>query len=316
MTGSYAKGYVETPLIRSGYLSDRCRRNVYLKLENTQPSGSFKSRGISELIRRALVESSGARVHVYSSSGGNAGLAAATAAAFYGVPCTVVVPESTKQAMRERITKAGASLVVHGAHWAMADEHMRGMMALAAGDEVAVYAHPFDDPVIWEGHSSLVEELPFKPDAIVVSCGGGGLYNGVKLGLANRGWDSKVLVVETKGAATLNKTLEAGKIIRLDKIDTIATSLGSVYVTDKTLEYALDTKGGITDSVVIEDSDAMNAVIQFASDHKMLVEPACGASLALGYSESLHPYLEGLDSIVIVVCGGSSISIEDIVRFG
>jgi len=91
-------------------------------------------------------------VHFFSSSGGNAGLAAATAAKTLKRPATVVVPEATSELMRSKIRAAGAEVFVHGASWFEADSYLKELMK---GNPNAVYCPPFDHEFVWEGESSF-----------------------------------------------------------------------------------------------------------------------------------------------------------------
>lgn len=299
--------YITTPLVRSAYFP----HDVLLKLENTQPSGSFKSRGMTRLILQAA--SANPASHVFSSSGGNAGLAAAEAAKASNLLCTVVVPRSTKSRMIERIKRLGAKVIVYGSMWLEADMHLRELMqAYKAERKQAIYCHPFHNPILWEGHSTIIDEIFFQiqdydtrvPSAIVLSCGGGGLYMGVMKGLERMGWADKVpvIVVETEGAPTFHKSLEARKPVQLTEIKTVATSLGSTYVPQDVLDYALQYKSR---SMLVTDKEALDATAQFASDHCAIVEPACGATLSPLYAGKLASYAEK-GPVVAIVCGGTS----------
>lgn len=209
------KPWVKTPLIESAGLSKEAGCRVFLKLDLLQPSGSFKSRGIGNLILSHLSNPSsrGKKLHFYSSSGGNAGLAAVIAARDLGCPCTVVVPMSTKQMMIDRLRAAGATEVIqHGESWFDADTYLRKTFIDLPGDEGSdsdvgmtsdsdvknVYIPPFDHPKIWEGVGTMIPELveqlpprdpsdetapPFPADVIICSVGGGGLFNGIIEGL-------------------------------------------------------------------------------------------------------------------------------------
>lgn len=306
------KPYIETPLIKSPYLSDITNCNVYLKLENTQPSGSFKSRGIGHWIQTSLKQNSNSKV--YSSSGGNAGLAAATAAKLYNVKCTVVVPTTIKPGMVKRLEKIGATVIVHGNHWAQADEYLRQLMKEDA--DPSIYCHPFDNPVIWEGHSSMVVELKAEMkdnnvDYVVLSCGGGGLLCGVAQGLDNNNMkDTKIVVSETEGAPSLNKSLEKGKLVTLDKIDTIANTLGASRVAERAFDIGQQDR---TTSTIVSDKQATSATRQFADDHKFIVEPACGAALAICYSNKFE-FPEG-SNVIVVLCGGTSTTVDALVDY-
>src|SRR5256885_6093005 len=102
------------------------------------------------------------------------------------MPVTVVVPQTTTEHARALIRAQGAELIVHGAVWDEANALAQSLL----GAEDA-FVHPFDDPLLWTGHSTLVDELAaadFKPDAVVLAVGGGGLLAGVVQGLERHGW--------------------------------------------------------------------------------------------------------------------------------
>ena len=284
---------------------------MFLKLENLQPSGSFKSRGIGNLIRQALMTSNEPnRVHFYSSSGGNAGLACVTAARSLDRPATVVVPTSTKPMMIAKIRTAGASRVVqHGNSWAEADKFLRE--EVLADDPYGVYVPPFDHDDVRFGASTIVEELEERPDAIVCSVGGGGLFSGIQLGLEARGWgDVSILAMETEGAESLSMSLKEGELVTLPAITSIATSLGAKRVAQKTFDLG---KRRNVRSVVLSDAEAAMGCWRLADDERLIVEPACGVSLAVCYDgrlKQLLPKLTNESKIVVIVCGGSDITLD------
>jgi L-serine/L-threonine ammonia-lyase len=170
--------HIETPLLESGAMATRPGQSVWLKMEALQPSGSFKLRGIGHACEQYALR--GARRFV-SSSGGNAGIAAAHAGRRLGVPVMVVVPESASLRARELIAREGAEVVVHGASFQEANALAQSMLG-----EHDAFIHPFDDPLLWDGHATMMDEVAragFKPDAVVLSVGGGGLLCGVVEGL-------------------------------------------------------------------------------------------------------------------------------------
>ncbi|KAK2538123.1 hypothetical protein Q9966_005884 [Columba livia] len=163
--------HIVSPLLESLSLSRAGGTRVYMKLENVQPAGSFKIQGIGHLCQEAARR--GCRGFVCS-SGGNAGLAAAYAAKKLGLPITVVVPSTTGPGTVRKLEELGAKVEVSGQVW---DEANRRALELAEA-EGWVSIHPFDHPLVWQGHASLVQELKdsldTKPDAIVLAVGGGG----------------------------------------------------------------------------------------------------------------------------------------------
>ena len=271
--------HIETPRLASHALSRAAGRPVDLKLEALQPSGSFKLRGIGHACE--VYASRGAR-RFLSSSGGNAGIAVAYAGRALSMPVTVVVPTTTSDRAKTLIQNEGADLIVHGASWHEAHAYL---LAMATADDAVL--HPFDDPLLWHGHASMIDEAARqgpKPDAVVVSVGGGGLFCGVVEGLRRNGWDDvRVVAVETEGAASLAAAIDAGRPVALTSITSIATSLGAKQVCERA--YALS-RVHPTTSVVVSDAAAVHACRCFVNDHRIVVEPACGAALAVAYADA------------------------------
>ncbi|NWZ50361.1 SDSL protein, partial [Haliaeetus albicilla] len=328
--------HIISPILESLPLSRAAGTKVYMKLENVQPTGSFKIRGIGHLCQEAakkgcrrFVCSSGNRGPSYGgmltgnvgsvyylpdpplSAGGNAGLAAAYAAKKLGFPVTVVVPSTTGPTTVHKLEELGAEVEVSGQVW---DEANRRALELAQ-TEGWVSIHPFDHPSVWQGHASLVRELKdsleTKPDAILLAVGGGGLLAGIVAGLHQVGWqDVPIVAAETRGAHSFHAALAAGRLVSLPDITSVAKCLGAKKVAARALECAQECQ---VISQVVEDTEAVRAMERFLDDERMLVEPACGAALALLYAGRLQRLQrEGrlrtpLDSVVVVVCGGSSI---------
>lgn len=293
--------HIATPLQEDIPTSRRLGKKVFLKMECVQPTGSFKIRGIGRLAENAVARN---KTHLVSSSGGNAGYSAAYAGRRLGLNVTVVVPETTPHATRDMLAGQGARVVVHGKVWDEADLAARAIVA----DTGAVYVPPFDDPDLWDGHSTLVSEMALKPDAIILSVGGGGLMCGVMKGLERLGWhDVAVVAVETRGADALSQSIEKNELVTLPAITSVAKSLGALRVAPEALAYA---RRHPTTSVVVPDRAATAACVTFATEQRMLVEPACGASLSIVYDD--HPAIRQARTVVVVVCGGINVQPRDI----
>ena len=295
--------HIETPLLKSQALSIQAGRSVWLKLEALQPPGSFKIRGIGfacqEYARR------GANRFI-SSSGGNAGIAVAYAGRHLTIPVVVVVPETTTERAKELIQQEGAEIIVHGSSWQEANA-----LAVSMVEETDAFLHPFDDPLLWEGHATMIDEIAhseMKPDAIVLSVGGGGLLCGVMEGLHRNNWqDVPVIAIETDGADSFARSVSAGHRIELPAITSIATSLGARQICEHAFNWS---KQHPIYNVVVSDESAVSACEQFIVDQRIVVEPACGAALAAAYEQI--PEIEAFNSILIVVCGGVTTSIEQL----
>lgn len=299
--------YLNTPLFQSHLLKQQYGLNVHYKMDCFQPSGSFKIRGMDTLLKNLYKQ--GHR-EVIASSGGNAGYSVAYVAKQMGMKTRLVVPESTSEYMIDKIRLLGTEPKVHGKNWNAAND----LATAISVSENLPYVHPFDHPLLWEGHSSLIDECAAEieePDKIVVAVGGGGLLCGVFEGLIRHNWRKvKVITAETAGAASFAKSHIAKEPIELEGITTIATSLGARKVTTKALEYAsqFDVTPYVTD-----DQSAFKACQTFFDEYHTLVEPACGA--ALSYVHTQHQKLNPNDRILVIVCGGVNMGLEQFLAY-
>lgn len=295
--------HINTPLLDSRPLSLLTGSHVWLKMDALQPSGSFKIRGIG-LACQTYFENGAQRF--ISSSGGNAGLAVAYAGRMLGVPVTVIVPETTSARAIALLRQEQAEVIVHGSSWQEANQ-----FAMALVTDHDAFLHPFDNPLLWQGHASLIDEVVaagLLPDALVLSVGGGGLLCGVVEGLRrNHLAHVPVIAVETEGAASFHAAVNAGHAVELEKISTVATSLGAKRVCNQALDYA---SSHPIISELVTDAEAVRACRQFADDHRVVTEPACGASLACFYEQKavVKPYRNPL----VIVCGGATMSLEQL----
>jgi len=293
--------HIETPLVESRPLSLRTGRSIWLKLDALQPSGSFKARGIGAACEHYA---KAGKQRFVSSSGGNAGIAVAYAGRRLRVPVVVVVPESATETAKALIRMEDAEVIVHGASWMEANAHAQSLV-----DADTAFIHPFDDPLVWTGHASMIDEIARTGeafDAVVLSVGGGGLLAGVIEGLDRNGLSkTPVIAVETEGAASLAKSVEAGRRVELAAITSIATTLGAKMVCQRAFDL---TRTRPIRSAIVSDKAALNACEQFLADHRILVEPACGAALALAYDGSTA--LGDHQKILIIVCGGATASLD------
>jgi L-serine/L-threonine ammonia-lyase len=289
--------------------------NIWLKLENAQNTGSYKIRGIGKLCQEAVKK--GCK-HIVSSSGGNAGIAATYAAKILGIPCTVVVPETTAPFMIEKIKHNATTVEVIGQAWD--DANARAIELAKEPGHLLV--HPFDHPDIWEGHSTILEEIKDqlhgkKPDAIVLSVGGGGLLCGVLKGLHRHGWNEvPIVAMETEGARSFHICVESGQWLTLDHIDTIAKTLGVKHICKQAFDWISIHKPIY--SRLVTDKQAVEACFSFADDHRFLVSPSCGAALAPIYMDTLNNLQKegklpkGKLDVVVIVCGGNEVNLKEI----
>ncbi len=316
--------HIQTPLLPSKIKSaNATSTQFWLKMEALQPSGSFKIRGVGYACEHHA--KNGAQRFI-SSSGGNAGIAVAYAGKQLQIPVVVVVPETTSARARQLIGQEGAELIVHGESWAEANT-----LALSMVGPTDAFIHPFDDPLLWQGHASMIDEVVAQgviPDAVVLSVGGGGLLAGVALGLERNNLSHiPIFALETIGAASYLDAKEKGYRSELSAITSIASSLGAKQVCQQAFDYL--SKRTIY-NLVVTDQQAVNACVQFLDDHRLVVEPACGAALAGVYDglivapTSLLPPFESAShhtdesrhkNVLVIVCGGVTATVQQLLSW-
>jgi L-serine/L-threonine ammonia-lyase len=296
--------HIHTPLLQSRPLSLLTGKTVWLKMEALQPVGSFKIRGIGAVCETYARQG---KTRFVSSSGGNAGIAAAYAGRQLNIPVTVVVPETTTARAKALIEQEGAEVIVHGASWMEANALAQSLL-----DDSSAFIHPFDNAEMWAGHGSLIDEAVEADigfDSVIVAVGGGGLLSGVIAGLQRNGLGQlPVLAVETHGADSLAQSVAAGKRIELPAITSIATSLGAKAVCENA--FAVTQQHNVR-CATVTDAQALAACEQLLHDHRVLVEPACGAALATLYSSDAALLCE-FQRPLVVVCGGATATLEQI----
>lgn len=267
---------------------------VHLKLEFLQLGGSFKARGAFSTLLSAPRDSFAKGV--VTASGGNHGLGVAIAAKTLGATSTIFLPDSAPASTEKRLIALGARVVRGGATW----DDAWDLAVTAAGETGALLVHPFDSEPVIAGQGTigleLLEQVP-DLDLVVVAIGGGGLIAGVSAALAGRG--VRVVGVEPTGAPSMKRSLEAGRVVRLDSVKTIAGTLAPRAPSALTLELS----SGIEDVVLVEDEEMVSAMRLLWNDLRILVEPAGAAAVAAFVSGRVP--LRGARAPAILVCGSN-----------
>jgi threonine dehydratase len=271
---------------------------AWFKLEYLQHTGSFKARGAFNRVLAAR-ESGGLHpaVGVVVASGGNAGLANAYAARQLGVPATVFVPTTAPQVKVDKLRAYGATVVQHGAEYAIAYE----AAVKHAADTGALYCHAYDQPEIVAGAGTLGIELLDRLDAldtVVVAVGGGGLMAGVAAAVEGR---ARVVAVEPVTIPTLRTALDRGGPVDIPVSGIAADSLGARRLGD--IAYAVAVRAGV-DSVLVSDADIIAARRLLWDRWRVVVEHGAAAALAAVTSGAYRP--AGGERMVIVLCGANT----------
>jgi len=265
---------------------------LWLKLEQLQVSGSFKARGMFNRLRSAVVPSAGAVI----ASGGNAGIAAAAAAARLGVPIEVFLPELASAAKRERLAALGARVVIGGPAYAdalaacLAHQRETGALLMHAYDQIEVVA----------GAGTLAAEVEQEaglPDRVLVSVGGGGLVAGIAAWFAGR---CRVDALEPKLAPTLHAALAAGAPVDVAVGGVAADSLGARRVGE--IAWAV-CREHVSAAHLLDDAHIADAQQRMWNDLRLAVEPAAALPLAALWSGALKPAPQ--ERVLVVVCGAN-----------
>jgi threonine dehydratase len=285
-----------TPLVRSGEFSRRLEADVYFKLDVLQPTHSFKVRGAFSALTR--LDEAQRKRGVVTASGGNHGLAVAHAASALGIPASIFLPTSATQAKLSAIRRLGPEVVIHGAAWD--DANVLAQRQAAEGGRT--YVHPFDNADVMAGQATVMTEIldELRPDLVVASIGGGGLISGILSAAAHFAPEVRVVGVETVGADSMYRSREAGRIVELPAITSIAETLGA----RKTEKFQFETvMRHVSDLVTVPDEAAIRALLEILGTEKILTEPAASCSLA-ALLEGRVRYAHG-ERIVVVLCGGN-----------
>ena len=256
----------ETKLIYSEYFSEISGNKVYFKPENMQRTGAYKVRGAFYKISQ-LSEDEKER-GLITASAGNHAQGVAYAAALSGVKAIVVMPVTTPLIKVNRTKSLGAEVVLYGNVF---DEACAYAYKLAE-ENGYTFVHPFNDLQIATGQGSIameiIKELP-TVDYILVPVGGGGLCTGVSTLAKLLNPKIKIIAVEPKGAACLKASLEAGKVVTVPNINTIADGTAVQTPGDKLFPYL---QQNVDEVITIDDSELTLSFLDMAENHKMIVE--------------------------------------------
>ena len=286
-----------TPCLRARFFQEPAIRhgNLTLKLECLQVSGSFKARGACHkahtLDRQALARG------LVTASGGNHGLGVAYAGWRAGAPVRVYLPDSTPAPKAALLERWGAVVVRHGEVW---DDANAAAMTDARGAGLT-YVHPFADPIVMAGQGTVgleILEQNKAVDTVVVAIGGGGLISGIATAIKGLKPEARVIGVEPVGAPTLHRSIAAGRLVTLDRIDTRAGTLAPRTSDEANLAIIHDR---VDDIVLVSDEEMRDAARWLWFEMGLSVELSAAASLA---ALRTGRYAPGHDeNVCAVVCG-------------
>ena len=297
----------ETKLVHSSHFSKETENDVYLKPENMQRTGAYKVRGAYYKISTLSDEER--KRGLITASAGNHAQGVAYAAKMFGVPATIVMPTTTPYIKVERTKEHGAEVVLAGEVYDDAYEHALSM----AKEKGLTFIHPFNDLDVAAGQGSvaieILEELP-DVDCILVPIGGGGLAAGVATVAKMINPDITVIGVEPAQAASMKESIDAGHIVRLPYVNTIADGTAVLEPGDAVFPYIQD---NVDEIITIDDDELIVAFLDMVENHKMIVEN----SGLLTVAALKHLDMKG-KKVVAILSGGNMdvITMSTVVQHG
>ncbi|MBC8161616.1 MAG: threonine/serine dehydratase [Roseiflexaceae bacterium] len=287
-----------TPLVSLPSPQGNMPPQLRLKLENLQVTGSFKARGafnnLLQLSAQQLAQG------IVTASGGNHGLAIAYAAAQLRTAATVYIPETASADREARIAAWGAQVIRFGSNPSDALAQARAHGA-AAG---LAFIHPFDAIRTLEGTGTLglelLDDLP-DIDYLLVAIGGGGLISGMAAAIKQQKPHVRIIGVEPVGAASMHAAVEAGHVVELADVRTIADTLAPRAVCDLTLGL---TQQYVDEIILVDDRQMVLAMRWLWAECNQLVEPAGAAVIAALQSGAITIPRDAAP--VALICGGNA----------
>ena len=256
----------DTTLQYSKFLSDATGNKVYLKPENMQLTGAYKLRGA--YYKMSTLSEEERSKGIITASAGNHAQGVAYAAQQYNAKAVIVMPTTTPLIKVNRTKSYGAQVVLHGDVY---DEACAKALELAE-EEGYTFIHPFDDLTVATGQGTIAmeifKELPLV-DYILVPIGGGGLACGVATLAKLMNSKIKVIGVEPEGAACMKASIEAGKVVTLPSVNTIADGTAVKTPGEKIFPFVKD---NLDDIITVPDEDLVVSFLDMVENHKMIVE--------------------------------------------
>ena len=281
---------IRTPLVR---LHVDAPAEIYLKLENLQPIGSFKLRGATNAMR--LLEPAALARGVYTASAGNMAQGVAWGARELGVPCDVIVPEHTPRTKLDAIARLGARAIAvpYDDWWRCLADHGRVGMS-------GTFIHPVADRSVIAGNGTIgceiVEDLA-DVDAVVVPFGGGGLSSGIATAVRALTPRAKVYACEVETAAPFAAALKAGSPVTIERTPSFVDGIGGRGVLPEMWPLVSTL---LDDSLVVSLAEVVDALRHLIARAHVVAEGAGAAAVAAAMNGKA-----GGGKVVCIVSGGN-----------
>jgi threonine dehydratase len=285
-----------SPCSYSLMLSRLCGCEVWCKLDHLQVTGSFKERGARNKLLQLNDEQRSRGV--IAASAGNHALGLAYHGQQLGIPVTVVMPHWAPFVKVANCRSFAARVILHGDSYDDARQHALTL----AHDQQLVYVPGFDDPDIIAGQGTMgleiLEDVP-EVDAVIVPVGGGGLIAGVGLAIKSLKPTVQIIGAESNAAPTLQASLDAGKVVKIDAAPTLADGLAVAEAGQLCFDIA---RRVVDDLVLVDEPQIARSILQLMELEKAVVEGAAAVSLAAALQR--REVLAG-KKVVLCLTGGN-----------
>ena len=289
-----------TPLIKNDWLSQKYGANIYLKLENLQPVGSFKLRGALNKI--AGLNDEQKSKGVLAVSAGNHAQGVAWAAKKFDVEATILMPRPSPIVKILNTEALGAKVILEGEN---VDESFK-VAEKYQSKEKCTYVHPFCDPQVIAGQGSiafeLYEQLP-ETDFIFGSIGGGGLMGGIGMVTKEIMPNCRLVGAQATGASSMVKSLQRGKIVNSNGVTTFADGI-KVKIPDPKMYNVLDEV--IDEAIHVPDDLIAASVLRLLEQARVIAEGAGAINLAAFHElYEMNPRRFKGKNVVLIISGGN-----------
>ncbi|MBM4278467.1 MAG: threonine ammonia-lyase [Deltaproteobacteria bacterium] len=284
-----------TPMIVSDALSHLTGKEVYLKLENLQKTGSFKIRGAYHKLSR--LNSSTRKMGVIAASAGNHAQGVALASSLLGIQSTIVMPQGASLAKQMATRSYGGEVILYGQD---VDEALRYAKGLA-GKEKA-FIHPYDDEEVIAGQGTIgfeiLEDVP-EVEAIIVPVGGGGLISGIATIVKRRRPRVRIIGVQSSHVPSALTSLRKKRIVEVEAEPTLADGIAVRRVGEITFPII---QKRVDEIVTVEEDDIASAILLLMERKRIVAEGAGATPVAalLSKQVKINP-----GKLVLVISGGN-----------
>jgi threonine dehydratase len=285
-----------TPLLYSNYLSEG--RNVYLKLESLQITGSFKLRGATNKLLSLNDEQK--KKGVIAVSTGNHGKGVAYASKQLGIKSTIFMSSMVPEHRRKAIESLGAKVEIVGINSDEADLYSK---EYSKKNNVPLI-HPFDDPMVIAGQGTIglemLESLP-EVDTVIIPTSGGGLIGGIALAIKLQKPDVKIIAASMKRGPSMYESLQLGKPVDVEEEETLADCLGGSIGLDNKYTFKI-AQDNIDDFILIDEDKIAEGIKLNFEKHKLVTEGAAATGVMV-VKDNLSSHLG--KNIISLICGGN-----------